>query len=263
MNSMRLDAGLAALVDLEDEIDAVVRQLDDLGLDADVEAAAAAVDLDDALHVGLHHRARQRAARLRLDFGLELLVLDLLVALEGDPVDDRVLDDRDDRGGRPAMLGRTSWNRPVANSALTPSSICEGVEPAAGPRPEIGADRVGLDALVALDDDRVDRDAWAWRRRAVSDTARQRQQQFPRGPRQTMPSPRTSHTEFHPRRALFVPFGHPRTTRKVVASPQSPRFYRAFVLSCNHLLLPLRLFVPERASPTTPSSCAARCRMSL
>ena len=91
-----LDAGLVAFVDLEDEIDAVVRQLDDLRIDRDVEAAAAAIDFDDALHVGLHRRPRQRAARLRLHFGLELLVLDLLVALEGDAVDDRVLDHGDD-----------------------------------------------------------------------------------------------------------------------------------------------------------------------
>ena len=91
-----LDAGLFAFLDLEHEIDAVVRQLDDLGIDRDVETAAAMIDFDDALHVGLHRRPRQRAARLRLNFRRELVVLGLLVALEGDPVDDRVFDHRDD-----------------------------------------------------------------------------------------------------------------------------------------------------------------------
>ena len=57
-----LDAGLAAFADLEDEIDAVVRQFDDLRLDADVEAAAAAVDLDDALR---RRTARRRATACR------------------------------------------------------------------------------------------------------------------------------------------------------------------------------------------------------
>ena len=90
-----LDAGLVAFVDLEHQIDAVVRQLDDLRLDGHVEAAAAVIDFDDALHVGLHGRLRQRAARLRLHFGFELLVLGLLVAFEGDPVDHRVFDHRD------------------------------------------------------------------------------------------------------------------------------------------------------------------------
>src|SRR5262249_1711089 len=40
-----LNAGLPALVDLEHEVDAVVRQLNDLRLDADVELALAPVDL--------------------------------------------------------------------------------------------------------------------------------------------------------------------------------------------------------------------------
>ena len=72
-----LDAGLLAFLDLEHEIDAVVRKLDDLRLDADVEAAVAPVDFDDALHVGLHGRTGQRAAGLRLHFVGELVVLEL------------------------------------------------------------------------------------------------------------------------------------------------------------------------------------------
>src|SRR5262249_54058418 len=78
-----LDAGLAAFRDLEDEIDAVVRKVDDLGLDADVEAAAAAINLHETGNIRLHDRARQGAAFLGLNFSLELIVLDLLVALEG------------------------------------------------------------------------------------------------------------------------------------------------------------------------------------
>ena len=48
-----LDGGLATFGDLEHQIDAVVRPVDDLGLDADVVAPGAAIDLDDALDVGL------------------------------------------------------------------------------------------------------------------------------------------------------------------------------------------------------------------
>ena len=58
------DAGFLAFLDLEYEIDAVVRQLDDLRIDRDVETAAAVIDLDNALHVGLDRRPRQGAARL-------------------------------------------------------------------------------------------------------------------------------------------------------------------------------------------------------
>src|SRR5690606_20180940 len=86
-----LEAGLFALADLEHQIDAVVGQFDDLGIDADVEAAITAIDLDDALHVGLHRGARQRTAGFRLYLDVELLVLELLVALERDAVEDRIL----------------------------------------------------------------------------------------------------------------------------------------------------------------------------
>src|SRR5205814_8669789 len=82
--------------DGEDEVDAVVRLLDDLGVDADVIAAGAAVDFGDALGIRLHHRAREGAARLGLDFGRQLVVLDLLVALEGDAADHGVFHHGDD-----------------------------------------------------------------------------------------------------------------------------------------------------------------------
>ena len=44
----RLHAGLYAFGDLEDQIDAIVRLLDDLGLDLDVVTAVAAIDFGDA-----------------------------------------------------------------------------------------------------------------------------------------------------------------------------------------------------------------------
>ncbi len=59
-----LDVGLGTFADLEDQIDAAVRQLDDLRFDVNVEAAAAPVDIDKALHVGLNGRTRERAALL-------------------------------------------------------------------------------------------------------------------------------------------------------------------------------------------------------
>jgi hypothetical protein len=83
----RLDAGLGTFDDLENQVDAVVRLLDDLRGDVHVVAAGMAIDLGDALGVRLHHRARQGSTRLGLDFSGKLLVLDLLVALEGDTVD--------------------------------------------------------------------------------------------------------------------------------------------------------------------------------
>src|ERR1019366_8379495 len=79
----RLDAGFRTLGNRENEIDAVVRLFDDFGIDVYIIAAGAAIDFGDALGVGLDHGTRQRAARLGLYFRRKLLVLDLLVALEG------------------------------------------------------------------------------------------------------------------------------------------------------------------------------------
>src|SRR5262249_60310569 len=109
-----LDPGLYALVDLKNEIDAIIREFDDLGLDLHVETAAAAVDLDDARRVGLHDGARERSALLGLDFAFQLFILDLLVALKRDAVDHRIFDHGDNQASalnrRPAILEHTRAN---------------------------------------------------------------------------------------------------------------------------------------------------------
>ncbi len=50
------DAGLFAFPDFEDQVDAIVRPLDDFRHHLHVEAAVAVIDLDDAGDVGLHRR---------------------------------------------------------------------------------------------------------------------------------------------------------------------------------------------------------------
>ena len=92
-----LDAGLRALGNFENEVDAVVRQFDYLRHNPHVEATIAPVLLDQALRIGLHHRTRQRASYLRLNFTKQLLVLGLGVALEGDAVDHGIFDHRNDQ----------------------------------------------------------------------------------------------------------------------------------------------------------------------
>ena len=112
------------------------------------------VDFGDALGVGLHHRARERAAWLGLDFRRELVVLDLLVALEGDAADHRVFDHGDnDLAARPAdsdVLKQAGFDQRF--QAVIDSPL---VEDAVGSRLEIGADGLKLDAPVALDHDRL------------------------------------------------------------------------------------------------------------
>src|SRR5262245_5045261 len=143
------DAGFHALGDLKYQIDAIVREFDDLGLDADIETAAPAIDVDQARHIRLHQRPRERAALLRLDLGPELLVLDLPVALEVDAVDHRVLDHRDDQP--PALDAGTDLLKQAGGVKRLHALVdLECVEPAARPGLEVGADGIGFDPLVAL-----------------------------------------------------------------------------------------------------------------
>ncbi len=113
-----------------------------------------AIHVDDALNVGLDLRARQGPARLRLDFGGKLLVLDALVALELDAVDDRRLDDRHDdatalvddldvlkqAGGDQRFIGAVDLDR---------------IEPLAGRELEIVPDRRRFDAPIPSHFDRL------------------------------------------------------------------------------------------------------------
>src|SRR5262245_60256551 len=86
------DAGPLTFLHFEYEIAPIVAGGNDLGLDRHVEATRPTIKLHDLLHVALDDRARQRPPFFRLRFLLELLVLDLLVALERNALDDAVLD---------------------------------------------------------------------------------------------------------------------------------------------------------------------------
>ena len=57
-----LDLGRLALGDLEHEVHAVAVQLDDLGLHRGGEPALPAIDVEDALHVGLRAGAGEHAS---------------------------------------------------------------------------------------------------------------------------------------------------------------------------------------------------------
>ena len=123
------------------------------GLTRHVIAAGMAIDFGDALRVGLHHRARQRAARLGLHFRRKLLVLDLLVALEGDAADHRVFD----HGHQQTAAGLADphvLEQAGLDQRLQAVIDLRLIQASAGTRLEIGADGLDLDAPVALDLDR-------------------------------------------------------------------------------------------------------------
>ena len=128
------------------------------------EAALAAIDVENALHVGLDLGARIDRARLELHLGLQRVGVDLAVALEGDLIDDGVLDDVTTTA-LPSRLMCTSAKRPVANSACSDCIDLAGVVGVADGELEVGANRFGLDAPIAFDADVADdalRRSGAW-----------------------------------------------------------------------------------------------------
>ncbi len=88
---------LLAFGDGKDQIDAVVAAIDDLGCDADVVASNMPIGFHDAADIGLHGGAPQAAARLGLDDRGKVSVLDLLIAFEGDAVQELRLGQMDDQ----------------------------------------------------------------------------------------------------------------------------------------------------------------------
>ena len=147
-----LDLGGVALGDLEHEVHAVLLELDDLRLDGRGIAPLAPIDIEDALHVGLNAGAGEDGARLQLHLVAQRLGVDLAVALEGDLIDDRVLDDRHDDVGAGAIdahVGEQAGGEQRLDGAVDLGRVV-GV---AHGELEVGADSLGLDAPVAADGD--------------------------------------------------------------------------------------------------------------
>ncbi len=149
----RPDPGFLAFGDLENEIDAVVRLFDDLGIDAHVIAAGMAIDFGDALGVGLHHRTRQRATRLGLYFRRKLVVLDLLVALEGNASRSPGFRPRSPAGAA-RLADFHVLEQAGLDQRLQAVIDLRLIQPSAGTRLEIGKDSLGFDTPVAFDLDR-------------------------------------------------------------------------------------------------------------
>ena len=115
-----------------------------------------AVELEDAPDIVLHAGARIDDARAQLDLGVEVLVGDLRVSLEGDAVDDRVLDDPDDQ--RIALADQLHiGEQPGREQRLQRAVDPLGVPGVARLEQQIGAHRFRLDPLDALDPDIGDR----------------------------------------------------------------------------------------------------------
>ena len=198
----RFDARLHPLLDREDEIDAVVGLLDDFGRHMHVVAARAAIDLGDTLGVRLHHGTGEGAACLGLDFSRQLLVLDLLVALEGNAVDHGIFDHHDNDPAAVAVdlhvleqTGLDQGLQAVVNPAGVKLAVRAGLE--------VGANRLRLDASVPLDLDGSHRlRGRRSGRKSSHQRGSHRHGEHDQGGEHAPPH---SHSKLHAQRALVIP----------------------------------------------------------
>ena len=172
-----LDRELVAFLDLEDEIDAIARGIDRLRLDPHVEIAALAVKRDDVLDIVVDDGARQRPAVFRLQRLLEVFVLDLLVALEDEPRNGRIFDDRH----QDAIAGLRNFHvleKAGGIQALQRRIERAGIEPAGGAGVKMRADHRRINMPIAGDRNRGDRAALPqparWQAVTVRNPARNR-----------------------------------------------------------------------------------------
>ena len=153
-------------MDLEDQVHAILGQLDDLGNDARRETAAAAVDFDDPKHVALHARTRVHHAGTQGDFVAQDIVFDSKITFERDPVDDRVLDDlhHDPISVPPQYHVGEQTGFEQTLEGLVEIGVGDRI---AGFERQIRADGIGFDPLDAFDLDLPDRTVWVLGARTV------------------------------------------------------------------------------------------------
>ena len=96
---------------------------------------------------------REHGARPQLQLGAQLLVGELVVALEGDAVDDRVLDHLHHQRVATAPGQADVLEQAGGVERLEAAIDPVGIERVAWLHQHVGADRPGLDTLIALDPD--------------------------------------------------------------------------------------------------------------
>ena len=152
----RLDARLGALVDLEDQVDAVLFQLDQLGRHVRRDTARQTIQLNDLAHILLDPGAGVDAARRDGHFLAQLVLADRAVPLEHDLVDDRVLDDADDQVAVRLQADLDIGEQLGSVQGADRDVQDHRVDGVARLDRQVGQDRGLVDALVALNQDAVD-----------------------------------------------------------------------------------------------------------
>ncbi len=148
-------AGCRALGYGEDQIDAVLRTLNDLRIDRCRELAVTPIEFDDALYVRLHLGARENRSRLQLDFLLEVLLRDLALAFELYLIDDRIFDDAHRQRGAIEFHANVGEQTGLIEGLQCKVGCLLVVDVAFSDR-DVGKNRRRLDTLRSENDDVLD-----------------------------------------------------------------------------------------------------------
>ena len=193
--------------DLEHEVHAVVVELDDLRLDGGRKAPLPAIDVEDALHVGLRAGAREHRARLELHLAPQRILVDLAVALERHLVDDRVLD-HGDQHARAFAVDAHVGEQAGGEQRLDRLVDLAWVVGVADVEFQVGAHRLRLDAAIARNPDVPDHVALRKRRRrAIEHRLDDGHHQRRRRDQDNVPAPRLAQPFV--RHSSRLPFGSP------------------------------------------------------
>ena len=143
-----LHARLVALDDREDDVDAAVRQFDGAVGNLGGGAAGAAIDFLHARNVGFRNLRTEGGMGARAQFGLQILGLDLAVALDGDAIDLVAFGNANEDVAALAARGNRREPAALAQSLETLFDLLGACSR------EEGTDRLGVDARVPFHDDR-------------------------------------------------------------------------------------------------------------
>ncbi len=147
------DREFAAFPDFEHKVNAFAIGRDCLWLDPHLEVAALTVKLDNAFDIVVHDGPRQRSALLRLHDVSQVVVLDLLVALEHQFHDGRIFHDGDtDMITIPRNLH--VLKKPGAVKAFQRAIDCCGIKPPVTGCVKMRPDQRGIDVPIAVDRNR-------------------------------------------------------------------------------------------------------------
>ncbi len=144
------DLGLGPFDDLEDHVHPVLRQLDDERIDGRREPPLAGIDAQQLRAVLLRHACGEHRARAQLQRLLEVVFLDVVIALEADLVDQRVLVHVDDQRIAVALQAHVAEQAGRIQRAQAAIHAL-AAERIARLHQHVGKDRAFLDPRVARD----------------------------------------------------------------------------------------------------------------